>query len=55
VAPVAKPTGLTIPAIDVQVDQLMELGVSPEGKMQTPDDAVTIGWYDRLPLSVVAP
>jgi sortase (surface protein transpeptidase) len=45
VAPVAKPTGLTIPAIDVQVDQLMELSVTPEGKMQTPDDAVTIGWY----------
>jgi sortase (surface protein transpeptidase) len=45
VAPVAKPTGLSIPAINVHVAQLMELGVTSEGKMQTPDDAVTIGWY----------
>jgi hypothetical protein len=45
VAPVAKPTGLTIPAIDLQVDSIMELGVTPDGKMQTPDDAVTTGWY----------
>jgi hypothetical protein len=36
VAPVAKPTGLTIPAIDVQVDQLMELAVSPEGRCRRP-------------------
>jgi sortase (surface protein transpeptidase) len=40
-----KPTGLTIPAIGVQVDSLIELGITPEGKMQTPDDAVTTGWY----------
>ncbi len=44
-APVARPVGLDIPAIDVRVDALTDLGLNAAGNMDVPADAVTTGWY----------
>ena len=47
--PPAKPASLTIPAIGVRVEAITDLGLTPEGALQVPGDATTVGWFTGAP------
>ena len=44
------PAGLEVPSIGVRTTGLVDLGLTPEGKMEVPDDAMTAGWYGLGPV-----
>ncbi|WP_285472841.1 class F sortase [Actinoplanes sp. NBRC 101535] len=46
--PASPPTRLTIPALDVSVS-VTDLGLAPDGTMEVPDDARTVGWFTGAP------
>ncbi|MFC7534897.1 class F sortase [Actinoplanes sp. GCM10030250] len=46
--PTSPPEHLEIPALRVSVP-VTGLGLSPDGTMEVPDDARTVGWYTRAP------
>jgi hypothetical protein len=46
--PTSPPERLRIPALDADVP-VTGLGLQPDGSMQVPDDAATVGWYTRAP------
>jgi Sortase domain len=46
----ATPKSLEVPSIGVHVTGLVHLGLTPEGKMEVPKDAVTAGWYGLGPV-----
>lgn len=43
-APVSRPVGLGIPALDVAVD-VVPVGVDPDGLMEIPESGQDVGWY----------
>ncbi|WP_051174141.1 class F sortase [Amycolatopsis orientalis] len=45
----AKPTTLEIPAIGVRTGEIVDLGLSGDGSLQVPRDAVTTGWFTGGP------
>lgn len=45
----AAPVSLTIPALDVETGAFAPLGVSPDGAMDVPADAATVGWFTGAP------
>ncbi|MFD2397736.1 class F sortase [Prauserella oleivorans] len=45
----SEPVWLEIPAIDVRTDEIIDLGLQPNGELEVPDDAVTAGWYTKSP------
>ncbi|WP_150243346.1 class F sortase [Nocardiopsis quinghaiensis] len=45
----ARPVRLTIPAIDVDVTDLVALNVDTAGMLEAPEDADTVGWYGSGP------
>ena len=47
--PAAKPASLTIPAIDVQAEGIKDLGLTPQGELEVPGDAKTVGWFTGAP------
>jgi hypothetical protein len=46
-APVAEsaPRGVAVPAIGLRTAGLVGLGLTPDGAMEVPDDAPTVGWF----------
>ena len=46
--PTSPPIRITIPALDVEVT-VTGLGQQPDGSMQVPTDAKTVGWYTKAP------
>lgn len=46
----ATPKTLEVPSIGVRATGLVDLGLTPEGKMEVPADAVTAGWYGLGPV-----
>jgi hypothetical protein len=46
----ATPKTLEVPSIGVRATGLVDLGLTPAGKMEVPDDAVTAGWYGLGPV-----
>ncbi len=42
------PTQVSIPALKVTTS-VIGLGLQPDGSMQIPDDATTVGWYTKAP------
>jgi hypothetical protein len=47
--PAAKPASLTIPAIGVRADGITDLGLTPDGALEVPGDATTVGWFTGAP------
>ena len=47
--PAAKPASLTIPAIGVRADGIKDLGLTPDGTLEVPGDATTVGWFTGAP------
>ncbi len=47
--PAAKPASLTIPAIGVRADAITDLGLTPDGALEVPGDATTVGWFTGAP------
>jgi hypothetical protein len=47
--PSAKPASLAIPAIGVRVDGIKDLGLTPDGTLEVPGDATTVGWFTGAP------
>ena len=47
--PAAKPASLTIPAIDVRAEGITDLGLLPDGALEVPGDATTVGWFTGAP------
>jgi hypothetical protein len=47
--PAAKPASLTIPAIGVRAEGLRDLGLTPDGALEVPPDATTVGWFTGAP------
>jgi hypothetical protein len=47
--PAAKPASLTIPAIGVRVAGIKDLGLTPDGALEVPGDATTVGWFTGAP------
>jgi hypothetical protein len=47
--PAAKPASLTIPAIGVRVEGIKDLGLAPDGALEVPPDATTVGWFTGAP------
>ncbi|MET8993590.1 class F sortase [Amycolatopsis sp. Hca4] len=47
--PAAKPASLTIPAIGVRAEGIKDLGLTPEGALEVPGDATTVGWFTGAP------
>ena len=45
----AVPLALSVPAIGVASDRLVDLGVDRDGALEVPADAVTPGWFDLSP------
>ncbi|WP_410658575.1 class F sortase [Amycolatopsis sp. lyj-112] len=45
----AKPATLEIPAIGVRTGEIIDLGLSGDGSLQVPQDAVTTGWFTGGP------
>jgi hypothetical protein len=45
----AKPVGLAVPTIGLDTTQMMDLGLDPAGKLETPPDAKDVGWFDLSP------
>jgi sortase (surface protein transpeptidase) len=46
----ATPAALEIPAIGVNTGELVDLGLTPSGAMDVPDDADTAGWFALSPV-----
>jgi hypothetical protein len=46
----ATPKTLDVPSIGVHTTGLVHLGLTPAGKMEVPNDAVTAGWYGLGPV-----
>jgi Sortase domain len=44
------PSALEIPAIGVNTGELVDLGLTPSGGMQVPQDATTAGWFALSPV-----
>ncbi len=44
-----KPTSLDIPAIGVRTGRIIDLGLMPDGGLQVPPDAGTVGWFTGAP------
>jgi hypothetical protein len=44
------PAALEIPAIGVNTGRLVDLGLTPSGAMEVPDDAATAGWFALSPV-----
>ncbi|MGV9359706.1 class F sortase [Amycolatopsis sp. NPDC003731] len=47
--PSAKPASLTIPAIGVRAGEIKDLGLTPDGALEVPGDATTVGWFTGAP------
>jgi hypothetical protein len=47
--PAAKPASLTIPAIGVRAEGIKDLGLTPNGALEVPGDATTVGWFTGAP------
>ncbi|WP_307849635.1 sortase domain-containing protein [Qaidamihabitans albus] len=47
--PPARPTGLSIPAIDLDTGALIELGRTPAGTAEVPGTAGAVGWFAENP------
>lgn len=47
--PAAKPASLTIPAIGVRAKGIKDLGLTPDGGLEVPGDATTVGWFTGAP------
>ena len=47
--PKAKPASLIIPAIGVRADRIKDLGLRPDGALEVPGDATTVGWFTGAP------
>ncbi|SFW51509.1 class F sortase [Amycolatopsis australiensis] len=47
--PAAKPASLSIPAIGVRADGIKDLGLTPNGELEVPGDATTVGWFTGAP------
>jgi sortase (surface protein transpeptidase) len=47
--PAAKPASLTIPAIGVRAEGIKDLGLTPQGELEVPGDAKTVGWFTGAP------
>ncbi len=47
--PAAKPASLTIPAIGVRAEAITDLGLTPDGALEVPGDATTVGWFTGAP------
>ncbi|WP_206784087.1 class F sortase [Amycolatopsis sp. MtRt-6] len=47
--PAAKPASLTIPAIGVRAEGITDLGLAPDGALEVPGDATTVGWFTGAP------
>ena len=45
----SRPERLRIPAIDVDVRGVIDLGLLADGSMEVPADATTVGWYTQSP------
>ncbi|ANN21328.1 class F sortase [Amycolatopsis orientalis] len=45
----AKPATLEIPAIGVRTGEIVDLGLSGDGSLQVPRDAITTGWFTGGP------
>lgn len=49
VLPASRPTRVSIPAIEVDARSVIGLGLRPDGTMEAPPDAATVGWYAGSP------
>ncbi|WP_019806564.1 class F sortase [Saccharomonospora halophila] len=49
VLPASKPVRLRIPAIGVDTDAFVDLGLDAEKRMEVPEGAHEIGWYNQSP------
>ncbi|WP_019816386.1 class F sortase [Saccharomonospora saliphila] len=47
--PAAKPTRLRIPAITVDAENIVDLGLNPDRTMEVPQGAQRVGWYSESP------
>ncbi|KDN16757.1 class F sortase [Amycolatopsis rifamycinica] len=47
--PAARPASLTIPAIGVHAEGITDLGLTPDGALEVPGDATTVGWFTGAP------
>ncbi|WP_410637888.1 class F sortase [Amycolatopsis sp. lyj-346] len=47
--PAAEPASLTIPAIGVRAEGITDLGLAPDGVLEVPGDATTVGWFTGAP------
>jgi sortase family protein len=47
--PAAKPASLIIPAIGVRAEGIKDLGLTPNGALEVPGDATTVGWFTGAP------
>jgi len=45
----SKPTSLEIPSISVRTGRIIDLGLMPDGALQVPPDASTVGWFTGAP------
>lgn len=45
---VARPAGLRIPSLDLEVD-LVDLGLDARGRLEVPDDPAQVGWWEGGP------
>ncbi|GAB2976561.1 class F sortase [Amycolatopsis acidiphila] len=45
----ARPATLEVPAIGVHTGQIVELGLTGDGELEVPKDAVTTGWFTGSP------
>lgn len=45
----SRPIGLRIPRINLSTSEMMDLGLRPDGEMEVPPDADTVGWYTESP------
>lgn len=45
----SKPTSLEIPSISVRTGRIIDLGLMPDGALQVPPDAGTVGWFTGAP------
>ena len=48
-APAARPVGLSIPAIGVREDSLLDLVLDSDGQLAAPDDFNAVGWFAAGP------
>lgn len=43
------PVEVHAPAINLHTDQLLRLGLTPDGRLEVPENSDTVGWYERGP------